>query len=124
METCHLKDIKPKVLLGRRQHHQAPIQPHNHSRACSGTTHVLPSFAKSQCLCKSTDPNRRQPRSPRTASWQGHQDPPACTQWEPLPFTGPHRCSDTGEPPSFLSTVFGEHIFWTYEHGKWLCNTL
>lgn len=77
----------------------------------SGVTDALPSSASSQCLCEVTDPNRRRLRFPSPASEQGHQDLPACTRRELLPFTGPHRCSDTEESPSFLSTAFGEHIF-------------
>lgn len=79
--------------------------------ACSGVTDVLPSSASSQCLCEITEPNCRRPRFPSPASEQDHQDLPACTRWELLPFTQPHRCSDTKESPSFLSTAFGEHIF-------------
>lgn len=111
METRHLKDVNSQVLLGRRQQCRAPLQPHKHGGACSGMTDVLPSSANSKCLCEITDPNRRRPRFPSPASQQGRGDPPACTQWEPSPFTGPHRCSDTGESPAFLSAAFGEHIF-------------
>lgn len=111
METCHLESTSSHVLPGRRPQRAAPTQPHQHGGPCSGARDVPPSSASSECLCEITDPNQRRPRFPSPASQQGRQDPPACTQWEPSPFTGPRRCSDTGESPSFLSAALGEHVF-------------